>query len=1011
MDGYTATFPGGTKVRYWTEGTTGSSSRHFPTSITDRHGNFISTVYKDTSGRLDYVRDTLSRYIRFHYDSSNKLVAVTVPGYGSGPNSQTSDPALDRQTIRFYYESLSLQYENRFDGTITVPYGGELQVLKYVYFPATNTGYKYDYSSSYGMIYRITSFRGMVASTNSLTTTGTITSDGQWAAWTKYNYPGTDTEPPSSTLSDMPKYNKRIDEWRGRTSDGNPPETYFNVVDETSTRTTTITTPDGAVSETIANRNTAAWNDGLITQTSLKDSSGNVFSKTAYTWEEGSTVWGRHNPRVKRTEVTNDAGLTKAIVLEYVDLNNVACAYNNVCQVKEHDYAAAGSNGTLLRNTVTTYETGASYINNGHLNLPKSVRVIAGGATVARTDYNYDTQSLFTYSNADIGEMYNISYNPATGSSQTYCEPGCSGTRQNCCFSIPGYDSTTGYRGNVTEVKQFADATNENDPLAKTDVMKYDNVGNLREATVSCCQQRKWTYSSANKYAWPVEVINGDASQLTTQATYDYNTGLTETTVDENNQTTDYQYESDTLRQKKTVYPNGGYVLTEYSDKLVSNPSDLVPGFVRTTTTLDANKSVQSYSYFDGRGFGFRSASETPDGWSISASEFDNSGRPVKSFNPFFASTPTGSPGGTAYTKILNYDTLGRATSVQLQDTTTVSTEFSTISTTPSGFNKTFVTVTDQAGKKRRQVADSLGRTVRVDEPDANGSLGAVASPNQPTYYEYDANDNLSKVTQSDGTVTQERLFKYDSLSRLTHERQVEANATLNDAGTKVTTGGLWTKVLTYNEDGLLTDAYDANGVHTAMQYDGLNRLKKVTYEGESGYETPDVDYYYDQARSGFHNIGALTKVTTAAVTGTQATPATETLYDYDLMGRLVKHVQTIGDQSYQLEYGYNLAGQLTSEKYPSGRIVTNGFDAKGRMTSVADADRTYLSGVTFGAATLPTQIALGNGTVQNFDFNERLQMKSQDLKRGTEVLQKYEYGFGELNPQSQLKNNGKLRA
>ncbi len=82
---------------------------------------------------------------------------------------------------------------------------------------------------------------------------------------------------------------------------------------------------------------------------------------------------------------------------------------------------------------------------------------------------------------------------------------------------------------------------------------------------------------------------------------------------------------------------------------------------------------------------------------------------------------------------------------------------------------------------------------------------------------------------------------------------------------------------------------------------------------------------------------------------------STETSYDFDAMGRLVKHVQTIGDQSYQLEYGYNLAGQLTSEKYPSGRIVTNGFDAKGRMTSVAAADRSYLGGVTFGAATLPT--------------------------------------------------------
>lgn len=65
-------------------------------------------------------------------------------------------------------------------------------------------------------------------------------------------------------------------------------------------------------------------------------------------------------------------------------------------------------------------------------------------------------------------------------------------------------------------------------------------------------------------------------------------------------------------------------------------------------------------------------------------------------------------------------------------------------------------------------------------------------------------------------------------------------------------------------------------------------------------------------------------------------------------MGRLVKHRQTIDTQNYNLEYGYNLAGQLTSEKYPSGKIVTNGYDANGRMTSVADPSRTYLSGMQY---------------------------------------------------------------
>jgi YD repeat-containing protein len=171
--------------------------------------------------------------------------------------------------------------------------------------------------------------------------------------------------------------------------------------------------------------------------------------------------------------------------------------------------------------------------------------------------------------------------------------------------------------------------------------------------------------------------------------------------------------------------------------------------------------------------------------------------------------------------------------------------------------------------------------------------------------------------------------------------------------------------------------AFDANGVRTAMAYDGLNRLSSVSYTGESGYQTPAVNYTYDQQRSGFHNLGALTKVTTAAVSGTQATPATETLYDFDPMGRLVKHVQTIGDQSYQIEYAYNLAGQLTGEKYPSGRIVATGYDSKGRLSTVADAQRTFLASVGFGANSLPSQLAYGNGTVQNFGYNTRLQMTS----------------------------------
>ena len=120
-----------------------------------------------------------------------------------------------------------------------------------------------------------------------------------------------------------------------------------------------------------------------------------------------------------------------------------------------------------------------------------------------------------------------------------------------------------------------------------------------------------------------------------------------------------------------------------------------------------------------------------------------------------------------------------------------------------------------------------------------------------------------------------------------------------------------------------------------------------------------------------------------------------------------------IGGQEYDLEYGYDLAGQLVSERYPSGRVVTNSYDANGRLAGVADGSRTYLSNLQFqGLGGSLSSMSYGNGTVQTFGLNDRMQMISQELKRGTETLQKYAYGYGQLNASGTLdttKNNGQL--
>ena len=1010
---FTATYNNGFKITFSGGFLSGESRRHYPVRIRDNNGNRIRIAYRqDQSGSIDHITDTLNREIKFYYQpvsgASDKLVAVTIPGLST--NSEI-------QTVRFYYEDLTLQTGGFASGsTVTAP--TTVRTLKYLYFPATKTGYKYEYNSYFGMIKKITRYVGMTASGTSTSETGSITSDGLFAASTEYNYPST------TGVSDVPKYTTRTDDWQGNTS--GPLVTTYNAPEPSpgADYVSTITVPDNGFS---IETKSISGHDGLLKETRITKLYGafsEVLSKTEYKWSADD------NRNLTSVEVTNDAGLKKATVFGYD-------TYGNQTSTRECDYGVTLANCTdsnALRRTVTSYETGSGWITANLLSLPKSITTIVGGVNVSKTTLTYDHEvngvasAATIVKRSDIGNTntHDTFFNPdEPGWWETVCpdvdDPGQSALPGGCVeIYHPGYSGQSYYRGNVTKVTRFSDATLSSDPNADISDYEYDIAGNLVSATLSCCNVKTIDYGAnfaATGYAYPVSETKGSSPQLTTSATYNLYTGFVVSSTNENGQTTSYEYETDTLRPKKTTYPNGGYVLTEYSDKLVSTTNDLLPGFTRQTTTLDSTHTTESYGYYNGRGQGIRSASETPDGWLISAVEYDTLGRAKKSYNPFYGSTPTASiPSGTASTQVNAVDGLGRTTEIELQDGTKVYTYPNEATVTYTAPNSQSITgtatrVKDQAGKERRQIVDSLGRVVRLDEPTSAG-LGDVSTPNQPTFYEYDGNDNLAKVIQSDGTTTQNRRFKYDSLSRLVAEYQVEASATLDLAGTKgaVDNANKWTKVLKYDAHGLLTDGYDARGVHTQMAYDGLNRISSVTYSGETGYQTPAVTYTYDQSRAGAYNTGALTTVETAA---SGETPATKAEFDYDLMARVSKHRQWIAGQEYDLEYGYNLAGQLVSERYPSGRVVTNTYDANGRLAGVADGSRTYLSNLQFqGLGGSLSSLSYGNGTVQTFGLNDRMQMISQELKRGTEILQKYAYGYGQLNASGTLdttKNNGQL--
>lgn len=953
--GGTVTYPDGTHV--WYGATNGP--RNYPGGVTDRHGNYIYISYVNGTGpKISMIADTLGRYIQFYY-SGNDLIAITAPGYNEG---------ADRQVARFYYETVSLYYDTigLFNGyAVQTVSPTSARVLRYVYMPGTQNGYRYDYSA-YGMIYKTSQLRGMTVDTNSLSSMGWVSSEGGVAATSEYDYPTT-----PGSLSEVPKYTRRTDDWAGRTTTSAP---YWTFASDETTGLSTVTSPlpENIITETQSDPTT-----GQVQSVTTKHQ-GSQLSKTTFTWESSTA-----GPRLQKVETTNEAQETKATAFTY-DANTI---FNNAIVVSERDFASPGTLGAELRRVETTYQNSTNYTNRGLIHLPLTVKVFAGGSYTPSSyvAYTYDQGTLMDRPNI---AMHDPAYNPNSGE---YCYDecvewdywyiNCVSWNQHC---DPIYDYSTAYRGNVTTVTAYADAANATG--ATTNTMSYDIAGNVTEATANCCRRKTFSYSDSFFNAYETSSTRGETNQLSTSTDYDFNTGFVRTTLDENNRTTTIQYNSVSLRPSAIERPQGTTTFA-YVDQLVDDPDTAHKhSYVITTTQRNANDSISAYQYLDGRGAVARSFSRytTTQGWVTQDVEYDEIGRVKRSSQPYYSSGASATINPSNLWSTNTFDIPNRTNSSSwpsgdAQNTT------SSASVTYAG---TSMTTTDAAGRKRRQITDALGRLIHVDEPDSNGNLGT--SPAQRTSYEYDALDNLTKVTQD----TQVRQFKYDSLSQLTHEKQVEANAKLNDAGTYISSGSLWTSVFVHNSFGLVSDAYDAKGTHTQFSYDTLNRLKTITHSGEST-QTPTVTYTYGDELNPVpaDSKDRIVKVETAAV---GSTPTTAQEFDFDLMGRTTTQRQKIGGTTYTLGYAYNYLGQITSCTHPSGRVISYGFDAAARLISVADsANRISASGVAYAAHGGLEAENWGNGAIQNIAYNRSLQPKSIALSRSGVEVQRFDYKYG----------------
>ena len=395
---------------------------------------------------------------------------------------------------------------------------------------------------------------------------------------------------------------------------------------------------------------------------------------------------------------------------------------------------------------------------------------------------------------------------------------------------------------------------------------------------------------------------------------------------------------------------------------------------------------LKSVVLYDGLGRTYETRSyETSTTYITSKQEFDELGRVKKSYNPYRT-------GETQYYSTPVYDALGRVTSVTTADNSVATTSFS----------GNTVTVTDQAGKVRRSVSDGLGRLIRVDEPDANGNLGSVSSPNQPTSYTYSVLDDLLTVSQG----VQTRTFVYDSLKRLT-------SATNPESGTVS---------FVYDDNGNLTQKTDARSIQTNIAYDALSRPTSKTYSNEpSGVTTPPVYFYYDNQTlptgapsfSRGYSIGGL-----VAICYGSSTASAGTYRGYDALGRISTQIQQTDSVNYVTDAAYGITS-LSSVTYPNvpnasdRRVATPAYDYAGRLSSLTSNATTYASGASVSGIVYASHGGMisqtyGNNLIEQISYDPK-RLQPTEIKLGTignptSVLD-LTYNYGTTN------NNGNLQS
>ncbi|CBL45515.1 probable Rhs family protein [gamma proteobacterium HdN1] len=324
--------------------------------------------------------------------------------------------------------------------------------------------------------------------------------------------------------------------------------------------------------------------------------------------------------------------------------------------------------------------------------------------------------------------------------------------------------------------------------------------------------------------------------------------------------------------------------------------------------------------------------------------------------------------------------------------------------------------IVSSSGSLRRivhQEFDDLGRlwqsfgvqdqVIETNQYDENGNLVLITDAyQQPIFRAFDGLNRLRSVTERDTGATQYEYNAQNQLVSITDPNGLTTSWVVDGFGRKIqeTSPDRGKTVYQYDLADNLIKVTDARNSVTQYAWDAQNRLTGIQYPSSA---QDNVSLIYDETTTQTSS-GSITHKGKGRLTSATIANGDKIYWAYDALGNLTHDIRTQSNATFQTTYSYNLAGQLTTLTYPSGRELSYGYDNKGRIhqlrsrTSSTASWATLAKNLSYEPFGPLTGFTWGNGLTETLSYDTHYQPETIQIRSGSTDVRNLQYGFNLAN-------------